>query len=148
MRFRAKRRIALAVVGFLAVWPLVHHATVRALDLNPWNWFGWAMYTTPPASFRFRVAGLDGRPVPFHRLPPEARALVDDEYRRFRELRREFGERVEPRRWARTILALFRDLDGVRIRVEQRRVNPATAKLERYRVSQEPYVYRRSDFGL
>ena len=48
MTYASKQRLAGILLVVLGLWPLAHFFVVRALDLNPWNWFGWAMYTTPP----------------------------------------------------------------------------------------------------
>lgn len=45
-----KRRIVFVLLLAFALWPLVHHALVRSLDLNPWKYGGWAMYTVPVIS--------------------------------------------------------------------------------------------------
>ena len=42
---RGKRRLAAAILAAFTAWPIVHFALVRAYDLDPWKFGGWAMYT-------------------------------------------------------------------------------------------------------
>ena len=60
MRAARKRRIVMTVLAFLTLWPAAQFAAVKALDLNPWHWGGWAMYTSVnflPAIEVFAVRG-------------------------------------------------------------------------------------------
>ncbi|HSQ00629.1 MAG TPA: hypothetical protein VL049_25680, partial [Candidatus Dormibacteraeota bacterium] len=43
----AKQRLVVSVLAVLALWPLAHRALVWRYDLDPWRFFGWAMYCTP-----------------------------------------------------------------------------------------------------
>ena len=80
MTYAVKRKIVLAGLVVVTAWPAVHHGLVRALDLNPWHWFGWSMYTVPPPEpgglplFPARSKGLATCPaVPRERTGPDAR---------------------------------------------------------------------------
>jgi len=42
-----KRRLALALLAFVAAWPLVHRALVARFELDPWKHAGFAMYAAP-----------------------------------------------------------------------------------------------------
>lgn len=147
MSFERKRSLVLSVVVFFAIWPLVHHAAVRTLDLNPWKWFGWAMYTTPPRMIRLRAVDLMGRPLRWNELSGAQRAAADTAYVRFHGRRRELGPWAPPDAYARTLFAVFPEIEGVRIHVEERRVDRGSAALEVHRVSDPPYVYHRREFG-
>ena len=37
-----------AIVVVLLVWPPIHHVLTRVHGMNPWYFFGWAMYAAPP----------------------------------------------------------------------------------------------------
>lgn len=45
----------LAIVIGVALWPAVHLALVARADIDPWELFGWAMYSQPAARVQVRV---------------------------------------------------------------------------------------------
>ncbi len=47
----AKRRVVLAVVLAVAIWPGFHFALTARTHFNPWELFGWAMYSLPEVRF-------------------------------------------------------------------------------------------------
>jgi hypothetical protein len=48
MRFELKRRVVLALVLFVLVWPAIQAAIVDHTRSNPWYGFGMAMYAGFP----------------------------------------------------------------------------------------------------
>jgi len=44
-----------AVVMLVVLWPAVHLAVVTRAGVDPWELFGWAMYSQPPARVQVRV---------------------------------------------------------------------------------------------
>jgi hypothetical protein len=50
-----KRRIVVAVLAVVTVWPLVQLALVHRYDVSPWKLAGWGMYSTP----RFDNVGME-----------------------------------------------------------------------------------------
>ena len=63
MSVASKRRIMASLVLALAIWPPCHFFVVGAFGLNPWNWFGWAMYTQPAERIEAVVLSLRGETV-------------------------------------------------------------------------------------
>ena len=61
MTFETRKKIVVALLVVACLWPLAHHVMVRSLNLNPWKWFGWSMYTVPPYRVRARAVSLDQR---------------------------------------------------------------------------------------
>lgn len=77
-----KRRLVVAVLVALAIWPLLQFFAVRRFDVDAWKLAGFAMYSVPGPQHLVRVVGLDsrGRQLPLHRndYDPELRSLVTD----------------------------------------------------------------------
>jgi hypothetical protein len=145
MTLATKGKLVAALVAFLAIWPLVQHVTVRALDLNPWHFGGWAMYATPPRFLRHRVEAPGGRELKADLLPPHRARQVRLAYRNFLTRRLEWGDRVKPDDYARALFEAFREVDRLKITVEDLRIDRESAMIRRYRISDPPYRYRRSE---
>ena len=47
-----KKKIYVAIAVLLFVWPVCQHALVRTHAINPWRFFGWAMYAVPSPTLR------------------------------------------------------------------------------------------------
>lgn len=76
-----RRRAAQLITGFVLVWPLVHYPMVRAFEMSPWRFGGFAMYATlrPLLQARDPMLGEAGGPlkaIPVERLPAGVRARV------------------------------------------------------------------------
>jgi hypothetical protein len=50
-----RRKVMLAIVAFVLVWPVVHVGLVARYRLDPWEFFGWSMYALPAARVQVRV---------------------------------------------------------------------------------------------
>ena len=50
-----RRRAMAGVVGFVLLWPLFHMALVARAHVDPWEFFGWAMYSKPAVRLQIRV---------------------------------------------------------------------------------------------
>ena len=146
MMYQAKKRSVIAALVLLTIWPMAHHVIVRTLDLNPWKWFGWSMYTVPPQRVRAFPYSLDDhRRLDPSRLPRlEAQRLMQA-YNDFSLLRLEFGPRVEPDGFARALLAAFPEVNGVSIYIQRLGVDRATATVVELSLTDPPYTYRRDD---
>jgi hypothetical protein len=84
MSFATKRILACILLVAVCIWPMAHYGLVRALDLNPWKWFGWAMYTVPPMRVRARAISVeDGRQLDLTDLPRDVAGRVLLAYERF-----------------------------------------------------------------
>ncbi len=63
MSSRGKQRFLASMLLALALWPGLHHILARRVGFDPWELFGWAMYSVPQARTQVRVEGLvDGEP--------------------------------------------------------------------------------------
>jgi hypothetical protein len=137
----AKQRLVVAALAVLAVWPLAHRALVVRYDLDPWRFFGWAMYCTPklPADIHlFTVEHGVRVPVELGSLTPAQRRSVHA-----LQLRRSiWGSLATPERVGSAILAAKPDADIVEVVVSKWYLDPATAHIatrdERYRFKRIP----------
>jgi hypothetical protein len=146
MSLETKKRVVIAVLAASFVWPLVHYGLVRRLDLNPWNWWGWAMYTRPAPRVRASAVSLDdGRDLNLAGLPPERARAVRAAYDAFSTARMELGELVSPAAFARALLSAYPDVGGVRIVVQKVEMDPATGMVEGHSEPGWTYEYRRAD---
>jgi hypothetical protein len=59
----AKRRVVVAVVLAVAIWPGFHFALAARTQFNPWELFGWAMYSLPEVRFDMGLERRDQRGV-------------------------------------------------------------------------------------
>ena len=127
MSFRTRKIIAITLLIVVSVWPLAHRGVVHWLDLSPWKFFGWAMYTTPGK--RIRAFPFDGndRPLQPGRLPAEQRRAVMDAYNDFSLHRIESGVLIEPDDFARVLFESFPDVESITILVQILQVDRKTA---------------------
>lgn len=72
MSLAARSRLAVASLALLALWPLAHHALAARLQLDPWRYFGFAMYCYPKTDVSVRFLERRGgqrRPISLASLP-------------------------------------------------------------------------------
>ena len=144
MKLETKKRILIATLYASFAWPLVHYGLVRTLDLNPWNWWGWAMYTTPPRRVQASAVSTDdGLDLDMSRISRQAAQRVKAAYNAFSLERMEYGTLREPTDFARTLLEAFPDEGGVRIVVRSVLVDPRTGMVEAG--SGQEFTYLRSN---
>ena len=55
MKGSTRRRLMLAMVAFVLVWPIAHVGLVARYQLDPWEFFGWSMYALPAARVQVLV---------------------------------------------------------------------------------------------
>ena len=141
MTFTAKQRLVVAALAVLAVWPLAHRALVVRYDLDPWRFFGWAMYCTPKLPtdiYLFAVENGVRVPVDPQSLTPAQRRSVYALLRR----RSVWGSLASPEHVGSTILAAKPEADAVEVVVSKWYLDPATAQIatrdERYRFQRDP----------
>lgn len=147
MKFETKRRIVTVALVVLTLWPTAHYGIVAATGLNPWKWFGWAMYCVPARRVRTDVADLATQAsITLDSLDPRARARLLKAYDEFSDARMEFGELIVPDDFARAVLRAFPATQGIRIRVQHVVVDLDTAMV----VAGEEFdfEYQRSELGL
>lgn len=133
-------RVILAVVGFVAIWPLLHRGIVAAYDVNPWKLGGFAMYTTPTPpvlAVAFEPRGDDGVPIRNENLPLVAQLA----HRDFEGRRWVLGELHRPDGFAREVLRARPELGEVIVLVQRMVLDPSSARMESRTVH---YTYDRN----
>jgi len=142
MTFEAKKRIVIAVLLLLAIWPLVHRLLVQTSGLNPWKGAGWAMYCVPGRSIIVAVIWPGGERritrEDFGEVPPAVFGAHEDFV-----LRRKALGRGAPDAYARACFEAFEVLEEIEIRVEQAGVDRLSALVVSERVDR--FFYLRED---
>ena len=68
----------IGVLAAVLVWPLVHLALVARVGIDPWELFGWAMYSKPAARVQLAVdVERAGRLVPLRAIGKLRRRVAD-----------------------------------------------------------------------
>lgn len=139
MTLAAKQRLVVAVLAVLAAWPLAHRLLVSHYDLDPWRFFGWAMYCTPklPAEVHlFAYENGERVSVPLSTLSrPQRRAIYG--LRRRRAL---WGTLASPDRAGAVLLAARPQAEAVEVVVEKWYLDPNTASIATH---VEPHRFER-----
>jgi len=137
-----KRRIALALLAFAALWPLAHRALVAAVGADPWKLAGFAMYARPTLPVLVALfVPADGQLelVDEEALPAEVRERLD----RFRRERVALGRLREPDDVARALLDAHPGAAGVTIVVQRTDLDPRSARTVAHR---DWFTYDRGAF--
>ena len=128
MTFTAKQRLVVAALAVLAAWPLAHRALVVRYDLDPWRFFGWAMYCTPKLPVDIHLFTVENGvrvPVEPHSLTPaQRRSVYALQFRRSI-----WGSLASPERVGSAILAAKPEADIVEVVVSKWYLDPATAHI-------------------
>jgi hypothetical protein len=123
-----KQRLVVAALGLLAVWPLAHRALVARYDIDPWRFFGWAMYCAPKLPATVSLVAIEGG----ERVPVAVRSLSPDDRRAIHSLRRHralWGTLASPARAGRVLLAARPRAAAVEVVVEKWFLDPASASI-------------------
>jgi hypothetical protein len=145
----AKKKIVIAVLCVSFAWPIAHYATVRSLGLNPWNWWGWAMYTMPAPRVKARTVSLEtGRDFDPRKATRENARRIQLAYLDYSGKQMELGALHEPEDFARTLLLAYPNESGVRIEVWRVVLDPKSGMVEERKDEGWVYEYRRQDVGL
>ena len=139
---RKRRALALFVVLF-ALWPGVHFGLVQSFGLNPWNWFGWAMYTQPVERIQARAFSPSGAALSYEGLSAEEVAYIQETFLEWSLPYITVDARSAPEPLARAILEVRRDWEGVSVQVDRLGLERESATVE-LRESQT-FTYRRED---
>ena len=129
MTLAGKQRLVVAMLAVLAAWPLAHRALVVRYDLDPWRFFGWAMYCTPKLPATISLFAIEDGV----RQPVEIRSLSRDGRRAIAVLRRRrslWGTLASPDRAGQALLAARPDAEAVEVVVSKLYLNPATASID------------------
>jgi hypothetical protein len=141
-RFEMKRRLVVGGLVALTVWPLAHRVLVAAFDLNPWKFYGWAMFCVPnPRTFAalYELTGDNAVPLSRGRLRPEDEQAVRA-YAAERQFLGLLARQANIEALAHKLLDEDPRLDRVGLLVTQLTLDSRTARLT---TRQEMYVYRR-----
>ena len=115
MSGRAKTLIAAGLLALVGTWPFVHRVLTSRYDLNPWEFFGWAMYATPRPTVVVSVLAPRGgkwQEIPQGVFPPPlAEIKVGYEIRR-----RQIGKFQTPDPLAAAVFVQWPSLERVAIR--------------------------------
>jgi len=133
-----KKRLVLVLLGIVLLWPLVHRALVAEYGLNPWKFFGFAMYCVPVVEpqvrlfvdYGERVEPLDASSPDFARLRLEMASFVHQ-----RDL---WGRVAEPDRVAAVVFELLTSAKAVEVEVIDPFFDTSSARIE---VERLRYVY-------
>lgn len=140
MTLAAKQRLVVGVLAALAVWPLVHRALVWRYDLDPWRFFGWAMYCTPklPAEVKlFAIEDGARAPVPLSALDRRQRRAIYS----LRQRRGLWGRLASAERAGAVLLAARPQADAVEVVVEKWYLDRETASIATH---VEPHRFERT----
>jgi hypothetical protein len=114
-----KRALILSLLGLLALWPIAQRILVETHAIDPWELWGWGMYTRPHLDGDVRAFGLPGD-----------RALErSDEVKRFQLARQHLGRLASPRDAAAELLAAHPELEAVRFIATQLVLDPSTDRI-------------------
>lgn len=142
---QTKKRLLLGLLIVITIWPLAHFAVVRTFDLNPWKWFGWAMYTVPSDAINIYVIDDAGQRVPLHAAPPRLRQRLADTQHQFSTRLLQFGPGPSPDALAQVLFRAFPSHRRLRIYVQHVEMNRQTAMYEQVRM--HLYTYERDAAG-
>lgn len=149
MSYAVKERIVVVLLALSFAWPLVHYGLVRSLRLDPWNWWGWAMYTMPPPRVKARTVSLDtGRDFQVAETSREHGRRIYQAYAEYCDRHRNYGGLAEPDAFARVLLEAFPTHSGVRIDIWRVELDRTTGMVEEKPDEGWSYEYRRADVGL
>jgi hypothetical protein len=104
---KVKRRSTTILLCAVALWPLVQITLVRSRGVDPWELWGFGMYTCPRLDSEVRAFTGD-RPL------PKTEAL-----RAYEEAWRHIGRLASPRRAARSYFEIDPKLEAVRFRLNR-----------------------------
>ena len=128
MRGKLRIRLATALLALVCLWPPVQHVLSRKLELDPWSFFGFAMYAVPNLRVTVRAGALDpgGGDPDWNAVPVSSYALL----REFGERRARFGRLLPPDGLAGALLERHPELPGVVVRIRRWHISPETSRLE------------------
>lgn len=141
-RLEVKRRLVIGALAVVTMWPLAHRALVAWFALNPWKFYGWAMFCIPNPRTFAALYEFDGdRPIPLR--PGRLRAEDERAVREYAAQWQMLG-RLTPRSSIAAIAHRLLDedphLQRVGVIVTQLTLDATTARIA---PRQEAHVYER-----
>ena len=107
----ARRRLMGVLVLAASVWPLAHAALVARFHVDPWEFFGWSMYTQPAARVQVGVEIERGGAVEPLRVMGDRRRAI----RRHAQHVTAFGALASDEPLARLVLSWDSEVDATTI---------------------------------
>ncbi len=121
-----RRRAALALLGFVALWPLVTLGLQARWSVDPWKLMGFGMYAAPGRRLDdVRLTMTVKRDGAWAAAAP---SLVAEEAAHFLRWRRSLGTLVSPDPLARAVLAAT-NADAARVDLVTIRLDPGSARV-------------------
>ncbi len=136
MSLANKQRLVAALLLCLALWPIAHRTLVVRARLDPWRFFGWAMYCTPKMPVMVQLIAQQGAA----RIPLATESLsrpLRDAVNRLSRKRALWGTLQNPDRVGARLLAEQPDADAVEIVLRHWYLDAASATIKEQR-----YKYR------
>jgi hypothetical protein len=132
----AKQRLVVGLLAVLAVWPIAHRALVVHARVDPWRFFGWAMYCTPKLPVMVQVIAQYGKarvPLATDTLERPLRHAVHGLSRQ----RAVWGTFASPDALGARLLAAQSDADAIEIVIRHWYLDAPTATIK-----EQKYKYR------
>jgi hypothetical protein len=128
------------LVLLVLLWPIPHRVLVETRGIDPWELFGWAMYSEPAARVQVRVDRLRGEDVaPWRAMGAQREAIRD-----FARRRTILGQLASPDALATRLLGEDAEAEGLRVVMRRIHLDPESRML----VAESSSVrYARADGG-
>ncbi len=126
-----RQRLMRWIVAGVLLWPIPHRVLVETWEVDPWELFGWAMYSEPAARVQVRVDRLRGD----RREPLRAMGELRDAIRGFAQRRTILGKLASPDALAGRVLAADPEADGLVVVMRRIRLDPRSRMLVTEEVS-------------
>jgi hypothetical protein len=123
----------MVLLGLLVCWPLVHRSLVAEYGLNPWKFFGFAMYCVPTLKPRVSLHVDYGGRIEKLELGGAHLAPLRFEIEKFGRERGVWGDLARPDRVAEALFEVLTRAKGVEIEVIDPYFDLDTAKIAVYR---------------
>ncbi len=124
MSARAVRRILAGLVGVVLSWPAAHFAMTRTWEMDPWELYGFAMYTVPHPRIQLEIrVTVDGRERPLHLA-----GSLREEVAAHTRLRTTLGRWVSDRDFARALLERHETWEAVTLVLHHWRLDRESAR--------------------
>jgi hypothetical protein len=138
LSIQRKKKLLVLLLAIVTLWPLVHRRLVAEYGLNPWKFFGFAMYCVPSLTpqvrlhvdYGERVEKLDVGARHFAKLRFELASFVQD--------RSMWGRLARPDEVGEAVLEVLTSIEGVEVEVIDAFFDLETAKIA---VERTRYAY-------
>lgn len=124
-----KRRAILALLLVVALWPLLHRVLVARYDLNPWKFFGFAMYCVPTLEPQLRLHVDYGGRVEVLDVSQPDFARVRAEIEVYQHDRGVWGDLATPDRVAAAVFEVLTRPESVEVEVIDPYFDRETARI-------------------